>query len=555
MLNAEATSILESVSRLKASDYGFSQYVGKRKGLYKQAFSTFSIHAETITEDASVIRSFAWYIPFCGTITGTSFKDIKKALFSMNKALAGDNLVVYVHNLSYAYTFMSEIARKVFIARGEVLSFEYGGCKFRDSKALVLESEKDFLEHMGKVDLHGALSAYFDSVGYDGVHCPLTASAIVRGMIEEERQRDRVIYPRIQNYETYLDMCEALHGAIIIRPRIDELFEDVHCYDIKSSYPYLIFTQEFPLEMRKTKRTIEEEKEDGNAVIAQIHITSLHPKNIDHLNIIGEEEGASIWATDIDIDMLRSEYEIDFDVIKAYSGRKGKLPKPIRDITQAMFIAKEMSPKGSPEKLVNKIRVNSIAGAMQIKSRDFNTGEVTEQAFIRDKMRKNTFPIFWGVYLLAMGRKAMQEAVEESRREGLFSIYGDTDSLWVVGGELDLDTVNGKKNRALKCGEKIAGLFELDKHADRMLITSMKHYAYEDKGKLVVKVAGGNGNIPEILEREGLEAFKTGLQYEVEKCVQITTDGHRTINGEDITPCCAVIRNEKRTLGGLIDAH
>ena len=261
---------------------------------YKRKYYHNHICAWTIS-----IRAFNQNIV---TLYGQRPDDFCKCLQKIRKNIAGDNLVIYFHNLPYDWVFFELFLFEYFGTPDKQLNIKShyplfvtfsNGLQFRDSLILAQRSlekwAKDLkVEHLkaaGKWDYEkirnqvGDFSAdeleYIEHDTLAGVECiqatldalgkrifnaPFTSTGIPREEIRKIGKANgaRALFERIApTYEQYIKLEQLFHGGYTHGNRhlIEEIIKTlVSCYDFASSYPFVMLTEKYPMEKFKPFR-------------------------------------------------------------------------------------------------------------------------------------------------------------------------------------------------------------------------------------------------------------------------------------------------------------
>ena len=234
------------------------------------------------------------------TLYGQRPDDFCKCLQKIRENIAGDNLVVYFHNLPYDWVFFELFLFEYFGTPDKQLNIKShyplfvtfsNGLQFRDSLILAQRSlekwAKDLkVEHLkaaGKWDYEkirnqvGDFSAdeleYIEHDTLAGVECiqatldalgkrifnaPFTSTGIPRDEIRKIGKANgaRALFERIApTYEQYIKLEQLFHGGYTHGNRhlIEEIIDTlVSCYDFASSYPFVMLTEKYPMERFKS---------------------------------------------------------------------------------------------------------------------------------------------------------------------------------------------------------------------------------------------------------------------------------------------------------------
>ena len=266
----------------------------KQKFYYKDIITAFDIETTYIKEiDASVMYIWQWQFGDKCTVIGRTWQELRDFINNLKEEMGDDRLVVYVHNLSFEFQFLSGI-----------FSFSPDDVFCMDHRKILRAMLKDCFEFRCSY-LHSnmGLRAYTEKMGVKSYklkmnykkrrywYTDLTPKELaycvndVRGLVEaikKEMERDgdnlytipltstgyarrdakkamRVvgtdyIQKQLPTFEIYKLLREAFRGGNTHASRFysNKILEDLNSADISSSYPYEIVNGLFPV----TKFTI-----------------------------------------------------------------------------------------------------------------------------------------------------------------------------------------------------------------------------------------------------------------------------------------------------------
>ena len=234
------------------------------------------------------------------TLYGKRPDNFCECLQKIRDHIAGDNIVIYFHNLPYDYVFFELFLFEKFGTPVKQLNIRShyplfvnfdNGIQLRDSLILAQRSlEKwaddlkvehrkaagkwdydkirnqtgddftaDELEYIEHDTLAGVecIQATLDALGKKIYSAPFTSTGIPR---EEVRKRGkangaRQLFERIvPTFEQYKKLVELFHGGYTHGNRhlIGEIIEGlIQCFDFASSYPFVMLTEKYPMERFK----------------------------------------------------------------------------------------------------------------------------------------------------------------------------------------------------------------------------------------------------------------------------------------------------------------
>ncbi len=250
---------------------------------------------------------------------------------------------------------------------------------------------------------------------------PKTQTGRIRKMLEQLELKNE--YKKLQLDQYSYDLYSKLYrgGLCDISPGWTYEPTKVWAYDIKSSYPYEMMTQDFPMSKMTVKTNVKPELlEYYNKYlwVAQFEFEYVKPKcGIDFLKI---EATRYPVLTKVDYEILKMGYDFKIKRLPAfgYHAIKGKLWEPLRELIKTQFDIKENEPKGSEAYKKAKILLNSIFGLFTQDPLRYN--KTLEEA--NNKMR----PWVIGLWTASYGRYDLMRMLYKA---GPRAIYWDTDSI------------------------------------------------------------------------------------------------------------------------------
>lgn len=365
----------------------------------------------------------------------------------------------------------------------------------------------------------------------------------------------------IPTYEVFLALREAFRGGNvhanrwfagqIIEP---DNGEECESEDKGSSYPTQCFellpmgpwsyTEDPPLDY------ILSQMRSGRAVLMRVRMWDVQLKErswgcpyipvskcrnlVDPINDNGRVLDArmlEITITDIDLEILLSEYDFEIEILECWTARYGYLPKGLRDTVMYYFTGKtELKGVAGQEYEYSqrKAKLNSIYGMMvtnmlRPKIRYLNGEEVIEPATKEDydaTMKKSFLSYAWGVWITARSRADLERAIRHAHDHGTF-LYADTDSV-KYKGTIDWKKFNQKYIKAARKNKTFAydkkgrihylGEWEFDGSYDRFITLGAKKYGSVRNGKLKITIAGVRPQ-EGAKEMKKLENFKEGFRF------------------------------------------
>jgi hypothetical protein len=573
---------------------------GKRQTFYNIA-CTFDIEATTIEppkdeKDHYIFNPYAFMYQwqFCildKVIFGRTWEEFQQMLRKIRIAMKLSNhliLAIYVHNLSYEFQFMKEFIKinNIFAReKHKVMKVRTkDGFEFRCSYFLSNMSLSKFCENTQNVkhyklvdtydykklrtpstqlteleegycynDVRGLAECITEMIsGKDTIATiPLTNTGYVR---REFRQAMKTKANR-KNFEDtaltpeeYEMLTKAFRGGDTHanRFKVNLELEDVHSFDISSSYPTAMMMDEYPIG-KFSECTIDSQSKleyfmsnyccvfdvtffkliaDSNNVIPYVDIAHCYEKSkiINDNGRVLSADMVSIVCTNIDLEIILQSYGYDsFAINKSIYAEKGKLPKEFRQKVMDYFILKTQL-KGVDGKeyeyMKSKNRLNSSYGMsvtsivhsdieydvyeMEWTELKGDTVGSLEQFY---KSRNNFLPYQWGVFVCANARKRLRTMLNVVGRD---VCYTDTDSIKFVNKKhiAEFEEINKKlmlqaENNDIPAycdrdGERFyLGTWDNDGEYLRFKTLGAKKYCYEKldkKGniKFEITVSGMN---------------------------------------------------------------
>ena len=596
-----------------------------QKYYYKDVIAAFDIETTYIEEiDNSVMYIWQMQIGMDLTIIGRTWYEFRRLIEKIENALeAGEKLVVFTHNLSFEFQYLSGIfdfsTDDVFaVDHRKVLKAVLDDkIEFRCSYLQTNMSLRAFCEKMGVKnyklkmsyskrrfwytilspkeiaycinDVRGLVEAMYKEMDRDNDNLytlPLTSTGYARR--DAKKAMRQVSHNFIQNlvpdYEIYKLCREAFRGGNTHASRYySGKLLDSHIIsgdgaigeseDISSSYPTEIMTGEFPMsKFQIRKNATLEDLEDllykkHKALLIRCSFRNLKLKDdlapvpylpiskcrgiiggvYDNGRILEAEYIDSHTMTDIDYEIMKSQYTFEISITTLASARYGKLPKPLRDNVLNYYQDKTML-KNKPTDdehtedfyslLYNKSKalLNAQFGLMAqdpVKisvlyknNRDdlFKDDEDADPEELLKKYNKRAFLVYqWGCWVTARAREKLQRGINLCGIEHF--VYCDTDSCKYIG-KVDWEPLNKELRAAAekagafaidaKGNKHYMGVYEFDGSFTEFKTMGAKKYAYRDlDGKLHITIAGVNKRIGAIeLERAGgLKAMEDGFVF------------------------------------------
>lgn len=570
-----------------------SQCVGKRRVLnIPAAFDTEASSFTDADRGNDVGLCYIWMFGIRNTVVyGRYLDEFVDLVTKLNEFLKRykQRLYVYVHFLKYDFSFIKKLFPwdDVFIrSMREPLYARYGNIEFRDSLAL---AGGRGLAYIGKHLRRKVLKAEGD-LDYDKIRTPETPLVTkelhycemdirvlceyIREKIEDDGDITKIPYTNtgyVRNYcrnacfenrGRYMDFidgltltpdaylqCEKAFAGGAVGPNIKyvgQTVENLHSYDIKSSYPYVMVTGYFPMQYPIPVPDKQATK-DIEALVTNfccqftLEVWDLFPKT-DYCFPISEHKcnevlGAriasgrvinamyvSINVTELDYMTFKRFYTFgEMRVRRCRIYTRGFLPAPIVKSVLEFFNRKTTldGVEGKEQEyMISKNMLNSVYGMMVEKivrdsyffHEDFGKGDKDYVGQVVDyNEKRNRFLYYpWGVWVTAHARYRLYDAIAAV---GDDYRYCDTDSVKFVGEHTDYFTRVNQEAHALvtklaerlnlpidyviphdpKGSPKCLGVWEHEYDARRFKTIGAKRYLVEYlNGKLALTVAGTN---------------------------------------------------------------
>lgn len=587
-----------------------------QKYYYKDIITAFDIETTYIEEiDQAVMYIWQWQFGDKCTVIGRTWYDLRLFMEELKERLIDCRLVVFVHNLSFEFQFLSGIfsfypddvfcmdSRKVLKALCND-TFE-----FRCSYIQTNMSLRAFCEKMNvpayKLKMNYKIRRYWYTELSDKelAYCINDVRGLVQA-IEAELKRDNdnlytipltstgyarrdakramnavsrtFIDKQKPTYEIYKLLREAFRGGNTHASRYysNLILEDLNSADIASSYPTEICESLFPVSNFQIKKNCTKEQLEDliykkkKAVLMRISISNLRLKDdlvpvpyiptskcrgilygaYDNGRILSADAIGEFTCTDIDFDIIKSQYDFDYEIITVASARYGKLPLPLRQCVLEYYKDKtSLKDKDSDQEhtaefyelLYNKAKnlLNAQYGMMAqdpvketIKYVNTKDDLYKEESDSPEKLleehNKRAFLVYqWGVWVTARARQHLQKGIDLC---GHRFVYCDTDSCKYIG-EVDWSKLNKEEIKKAKAAGAVAsdvkgkihymGVFEKEKHIQKFKTMGAKKYAWiDDDDKLHITIAGVN-------KRIGARELQRAAKAQKKSPLEVMTEG------------------------------
>lgn len=574
-----------------------------RKKKYLANFVTFDIETSTVNKDLNFM--YVWQMCVNGeyAIMGRRWAEFKAIIDELDAAVksTGAELVCYIHNLAYEFQYMRGIydfkpsdvflldSRKPAKATIPGTSIELR-CSYKLSNRSLAEWTRAMGVPHGKlagdldytiirtpstplepltvdycvndvVGQHECITALCAQEGVNMASIPLTATGFVRRECKAALKPAASLVRRLIPSRDALDlMLKTMRGGDTHCSRYYTglVVDNVHCYDISSSYPFTMTALLFPMaEFRRIEvnpaRLLKMARSRATPIIARITLSEVEQVNprwgfpylarakcrvrdgvFDNGRILSAE-WIETCVTDIDMRIIMDQYDWgELEVVECWVSQYGQLPAGYRDQILKYYRGKTSLKDVDGEEVEyakSKNRINSVYG-MTVQNPlkpecRYEAGEYVERDNMDERYEeyrsKGWLPYQWGIWVCAHARNLLQEALKVI---GDCAIYCDTDSVFFEGDESVFETINEwRRARAKQVGgvaqdvKGIAhymGVFEHDKFCARFISWGAKKYAYEKtSGELVITIAGVGKlqGAQELSRAGGITAFRPGYVF------------------------------------------
>lgn len=572
----------------------------KHRRRYKEEFITFDIETTTIipesykcdpeqTDERPYAFMYLWQLCIGNSvIMGRTWGEFLNAMNIINKFYKlNDNcrMVVYVHNLAYEMVFLQSFINIENLFAKDLrkpLTFSWNGFEFRCSWMLSNMSLSKFCEH-SKLCVHkkkdGELYDYSKirtpktelteyELGYafndvKGLHeciedrlqddnlcsIPLTSTGYVRRyarrqMAKNGKNRGLFVHTRL-DLDQYFLIKDIFRGGDTHASRFycDMKLKNLVSYDIKSSYPYVMMFDYFPIsklypyEYKGNKKEFEEMC-GKYCVMFEVEIWGLKPRgeicdpyidtgHVKERRKLRDDNGRVIAAdyvkisiTEIDWKIINQKYKMEeWNVKRCYYAKRGLLPEELRDTVFYYFTQKTLL-DGDPNKyyeyMKKKSELNALFGMLVtdiihddyilVNGRwkiqgEYDTEEVKRKRYQKKlddyyNSRSNFLPYQYGIYVTAHARKHLNTVRSFIGND---TVYWDTDSVKFFAKPEYIKFINEYNDKIIKRGmyaktpegeKKYLGVFEKDGEYIGFKTLGAKKYCYIDKKGVHITVAG-----------------------------------------------------------------
>ena len=443
-------------------------------------------------------------------------------------------------------------------------------------------------------DVKGLAQALIKKLKADGDTVrtvPLTSTGYVRRDVKRsmESYNRKQLAEMLPDVDLYSMLREAFRGGNTHANRwyAGDIVENVSSIDIVSSYPAVMLTCKYPMSkfiyvpncsIAELKRLLK-----TKAVIMRVAFYDLDL--IDNFNgcpyisrdkcrnIIGgvydngrvlRRSYLELTCCDVDFKLIKRQYKwTDMNPFKVMYARYDLLPAQIREQVQNYYRVKTEL-KGISEDddqyiyyCNNKAKLNSCYGmtaqdpvkdTLEFLNGEFTYSDLPVRQILKASNKKAFLAYQWGVWISALARLRLHEAIKLAHSDTAEFIYCDTDSV-KYQGHIDWTAYNAQRIADSKANGAYAtdaqgithymGVFEPEDDYSEFCTLGAKKYVGRVHGKLECTIAGVNKKLgaDELEKAGGITAFKEGFIFtsaggleaiynDLPEIQEYTVDGH-----------------------------
>ena len=578
-------------------------YSSKKPKYYREVCA-FDIETTTLVKYEQAFMYIWQFAIEDVVIYGRTWEEFLKLLTYLNTFHDG-YIYVGVHNLSYEFQFLKGIIPfdDVFaMDRRSILSARSGQLEFHCTYKLTNMTLDRFIKSVGGQyeklddfdyrkkrypwtrlndrellycinDVRGLTSAVQMKMelDHDSLYTlPRTATGYVRRIFHAEaRPLIKYLRAALPNLEVFqaLRCCFRGGNTHSNRWNAGRILENVHSFDISSSYPAVMLTEMFPGKFRRGKpEYFGYYVKYGKAVLFYIQIENLHLKDdawgcpyiskskcdyirggeYDNGRVL-KADACGFWINEVDMQIIASEYDFNFTIRECFYADKKMLPVSFRKLIRRMYENKTMLKQtGGYEYARYKALLNSIYGLFVQNPIKFNykydpeTGDILpdESEKIEDLIlkyrREGWLPYQIGVWVTSYARLRLELGLNAIPPQAF--IYADTDSIKFQGDEYvkNFNTLNEDlRDPELSAPDQngklhYIGVYEYEGCYQKFKTLGAKKYVYEDHDGVHITIAGVN-KIIGAGELQHIENFKEGFTFKDAGGLQSVYNDHPDI--------------------------
>lgn len=523
---------------------------------YINVASAFDTEASSFIDERTELEvglCYVWMFGIGDTVVyGRELPEFINLCHSLNAWLKREKktLISYIHFTKYDFSFIKYLLpwKQVFLHKARYpLYFRYGNIEFRDSLVLAggrslakcgADLRKPVHKAVGDLDYNLIRHPQTPLTPLEQHYCEMDIRvliAYIREKIEDEGSIDKIPYTNtgyvrryvkakcFENREHYLSImdgltltpdaylqCEKAFAGGAVGPNIHrvgfvdkdrvftpKVFHDVWSYDIKSSYPYVMVTQYYPMQYpipipdKQAANMLAHNLENYCClftlelfdVVGRTNYCfpiSRHKCN----DCIGEvvASGRVLSAAYISINVTELDFETIMRFYDAEGGirvsrfrifQRGRLPQPIVESVIKFFNDKttlDGIPDRKADYMISKNMLNACYGMMVekvvralldfINGEGFVSGGKDYVKQIDEYNNKESRFLYypWGVWVTAWARYRLYDAIYHV---GDDYIYCDTDSVKLINGEKHVDYFKTANMLAHKAIEETANMLAM----------------------------------------------------------------------------------------------
>ncbi len=518
-------------------------------------------------------------------------------------------LVVYCHNLAYEMQFMrkflnvtdsfckadrqplkivhddciefrcsaalSNMSLKMFCKSENAQFYKmvdtYDYTKIRTAATPLSESEKSYCHN----DVRGLCECIQSLMRFDTLATiPMTSTGYVRRdariSVKKNKANRRMFTDSALSDKDYKNLRAAFRGGDTHANAryVNQTINNVTSFDIASSYPACMMIDKFPVSkfIPIKANTFRKLRKRGAEMCYLLHVaffdircTASHgtpyiplaktkhltaDRILDNGRILSASE-LTLWATDIDIDIIMEEYAFsEMRIESIYVSRAGYLPQEYKNVIMEYYRNKTtLKGKEDAESIYlygkSKNRLNALYGMMVMRLDQTETiytgqGETGYQTTETDlaetlekyyKKRNNFLAYQWGVWVTVHARKRLHDMMKIIGRD---LVYIDTDSVKFVNYERhkkDIEALNSRLQEEAERHGAFAddltgmrhymGVFEYDGKYNQLRTLGAKKYVVNINGECYSTIAGvSKASGQRYFTRHGIDGFKIGAVIE-----------------------------------------
>lgn len=473
--------------------------------------------------------------------------------------------------------------------------------KIRDQQSPISDDEMTYISN-DVIALVECLEKTCKELRRPYFNLPMTATGIPRYDVQKlgraNHGRRAYLKENIDDLEMY-QLCEQIYSGGYThanRHIVGWLIEDnIQCFDFGSSYPARLLYSKYPRGkfFEVPFKTIDAilKQSDSYAFMIKLILKDVRLKDygepmpllqaykcnpsfnavVDNGRVL-ECKFAEIAVTEIDLQMLKEQYNFDYVITKCYCTTKDYLPEWFRDYVLKCYKDKSELKGGDPVKYaIAKGKLNSLYGMCVQKNlreeikEDYDSGEYEKK--LPDDLEKaykkyignekQMLPYQWGVWCTAYARQELFK-IGQMADEWL---YSDTDSCYLINPDTEKINVynkciemqyKGLGYEEININGKVymPGRAEPDGAYTEFITLGSKRYACRiDPENIKITVAGVPKKGGAKVLKNDLNNFKPGLNFPGEvtgkklhsyfftESIKTDSKGNEIGDSIDLSPC------------------